>query len=157
MSIIRHLKTLFPIPQQWSEDGKQFAIRTEEAYRDYQITKENVKASLESLDEAVDERIVGGRISKAITGSASPQTVRLDLPVGYWYMIISLPGLNRVWVGVVICTTNNNVSVQQINDTTGITITTAESRLNIGFSYSSDSSIQVTAIPFRNNAMPKFH
>lgn len=154
MSIIRHLKTLFPIPQQWSEDGKQFAIRTEEAYRDYQITKENVKTSLDSLDEAVAQRAYGRRITKSIAANANSCVI--NLPAGLFLLSLSLPGLSKTWFGLVYVTNAGVVTVDKLCNQTGISVTTGTNEITATFTQNSATTLHMVAIPLRSSTFPSF-
>ena len=160
MSIIKHLKTLFPIPQQWSEDGKQFAIRTEEAYRDYQITKEDVKARLDADEKSLGERVVGKRQYKAVTGRSSAQSHQIDFASGAYFIILQVPGVSRTWVGIVYVASTasgGTVTIEQINAGTGITVTPDPYKITVTFTYSSDTNLNMLSIPLRGTTNPTFH
>ena len=126
----------------------------------YALDARQGKALKDLIDTAntnIGNCVVGGRISKSVTGSSSQQTVRIDLTNGCWFMIISMPGINRVWVGLVVCGSDSAVYVQQINSSTGMTVETGTNRINCKFTYSSDANFQVVAIPLRGTNMPTFH
>lgn len=110
-----------------------------------------------SLSDMIENRVVGGRVTKNVTGSSSQQTVRIDLTNGYWFMIISVPGLSRVWVGVVQCATDGTVNIATIKEASALVIETGSYKLNCKFTYSFDTTIQFEAIPIRGTNMPTFH
>lgn len=43
MGIIKHLKSLLPVPRKWTDDEKAFALRVEDAYREAQLFQRDVQ------------------------------------------------------------------------------------------------------------------
>lgn len=48
MGIIKHLKSVLPLPRKWTDDEKAFALRLEDAYRDLQVQRMNDLAELKA-------------------------------------------------------------------------------------------------------------
>ena len=122
------------------------------------VSLEDYNMNLELIDDQFQYGfVVGKRQGKEITGSQSAQTVRINLPVGYWFMILSVPTVNKTWVGIVICASNGNVDIEQINSGTGLTITPGTNRIDVSFIVPNDTTLQMTDIPFRSNNHPSFN
>lgn len=146
MGVFRNLQSIFPLPRSWKDDEKQFGIRLDSAYKKIQT----------QLFDLSDNKVVGKRIQKSV--AASDGSVRIDVPNGCCcFAILSLPTINRVWVGIWYVTGNGTVTVQQINSSSGLTLTTGTNRINVAFSYSSASIVQLLYIIYRGNVEPKFH
>lgn len=152
MSVFRHLKSLFPIPDHWSEDGRKFALRLEEAYRSIQIENESTKAE---INTAIGNRAYGKRMTKAIAANAN--SCRIDFPGGMWLLSLSLPSLSKTWFGIVYVTSAGVVSVDKMCNQTGISIATGENCITATFTQTSDTTLHMVAIPLRSNTFPEFH
>ena len=110
-----------------------------------------------SLYDTITERVVGKRQTKSITGSSSAQSIRIDLANGGFLIILSITGLSKIWFGLVYCGSDGSTSVQQMNTSTGITVTTGSSSIYANFTHTSDSTMNMVAIPLRSNTAPTFH
>lgn len=115
-----------------------------------------------SLSDMISERVVGQRITKTITGGTN--TVTINLASGCCCLVLaSMPGVARCWVGIVYTASDGDVTFNQINSTTSIKAenvvknnANVANKLKFNFSYSSDSSFNLIAIPFRGTIIPTF-
>ena len=95
-------------------------------------------------------------VSKSITGGTN--TCRIDFSGGvYTFMILSMPGASRTWVGTICVSGDGTVYIQQINSYTGITVTAGTNYITVTFDYSSDANLHMVSIPFRGSGVPEFH
>ena len=108
-----------------------------------------------ALNDAISDRVVGKRQYKSI--AASTNICRIDLPAGYWLLVLSIPTINRVWVGLVVCDSEGGVTFEQINSSTGLTVTAGTSLITVTFSASYDTNLNMVDIPLRGDDHPSFH
>lgn len=81
----------------------------------------------------------------------------INIPTnGSFFMIVSMPGVNLTWVGIVYCASTGTVTIQQINQSTGITAAAAQNKVTFSFTYGSDTTLYLTYIPFRGDANVTF-
>lgn len=110
-----------------------------------------------TLWDSIGERTVGKRQSKSITGSSSAQSIRIDLTNGGFFIILAITGLNKIWAGLVYTGSDGSTNAQQMNTSTGITVTTGSYCIYANFTHTSNSSMHMVAIPLRSNTIPTFH
>lgn len=110
-----------------------------------------------AISDALDVRAVGKRQTISITGSSSAQSIQIDLANGGYFIFLSITGLNRIWAGLVYTGSDGSTNVQQMNTSTGITVTTGSYCIYANFTHTSNSSMNMVAIPLRSNNIPTFH
>ena len=109
-----------------------------------------------SLYDICQERVVGKRQTKEIAGGAN--SCRIDFNNGeIVFMILSMPGPTRTWVGTAYTGSNGDVTVEQLNSNTAISVTGYNKYVEVTFNYSSTGYMHMTAIPFRGSGVPVFH
>ena len=110
-----------------------------------------------AIGDALDVRAVGKRQAISITGSSSAQSIQIDLTNGGYFIILAITGLNKVWAGLVYTGSDGSTNAQQMNTSTGITVTTGSYCIYANFTQTSNSSMNMVAIPLRSNNIPEFH
>ena len=110
-----------------------------------------------AISDALGVRVVGKRQTQSITGSSSAQSIQIDLANGGYFIFLSITGLNKIWAGLVYTGSDGSTNVQQMNTSTGITVTTGSYCIYANFTHTSSSSMNMVAIPLRGNNIPTFH
>lgn len=113
-----------------------------------------MSTKINDLQTAVNARVIGTRFSKTVPAGTN-KTVKLSCPNGCCcFLIISLPGQSRLWFGCCYTNSAGSVSVWQINNTTGFTLTTSTNLITVKYSYDNEGGFNVLAIPYRGTAVP---
>lgn len=146
------------VPDGWSGQSRAFVIQLErlldDVYAKLGKAQTAEKQLSETLEEIARDRIVGKRTSAIIPGGTNEVTIHF--PNGsICHVILSLPGINRTWVGLVYCSSTGVITIEQINSSTGLTVTSEENNyIIVSFSYSTDASFNMVATPYRNDIEP---
>ena len=110
-----------------------------------------------SLSDMISERVVGQKISKSIDASATSCT--MNCPSGTCcFIIASMTGISRVWVGYIYTASDGTVSIEQINSQTNISAASTKiNKLTFTWKALTDShSLNVLCIPYRGTGIPSF-
>lgn len=110
-----------------------------------------------SLSDMISERAVGQKISQSMNGGTATYT--MSIPNGCCcFIIASMTGISRVWVGIVYTNTSGAVSIEKINSQTNISATsTKANKLTFTWDSLTDAhSLNVLCIPYRGTAIPSF-
>ena len=112
-------------------------------------------SEIDTLQSDVANRPYGRRITKSIPGNTN--TCRIDFPAGEFLININVPGLSRTWFGLVYVATTGSVSIEKLTGQTGITVTAGTSYITATFTYTTDTTLHLWAMPLRSNTFPSFH
>lgn len=111
---------------------------------------QDLNYNFDEIDSAISA-VLCRKTSKEVIGGTN--ACSLSIPTnGCFFVIVSIPGVNMTWVGLVYCSSNGTVTYQQINSSTGISVSgVATNRINFSFTYASTTTLYITYIPFRGD------
>lgn len=111
-----------------------------------------------SLSDMISQRAIGQRITKDIAASGNACTI--NLADGCCCLLVaSMPGISRVWVGVVYTNSSGAVTFEKINSSSAIQAevpSNTTNKLKFTWSYSSASTLNILCIPYRGTGIPSF-
>lgn len=106
----------------------------------------------------ITERVVGQRITKDIAAAGNTKTITLDDGC-CCFLIASMPGISRCWVGVCYTSSDGTVTFEKINSSSVIQAevpANTTNKLKFTWTYSSASTLNILCIPYRGTKIPSF-
>ena len=111
-----------------------------------------------SLSDMISERAVGKRITADIAAAGNTKTITLDDGC-CWFLIASMPGISRCWVGVCYTASDGTVTFEKINSSSVIQAevpANTTNKLKFTWTYSSASTLNILCIPYRGTKIASF-
>lgn len=104
----------------------------------------------------IENRVVGQRITSAIAAAGNTKTITLDDGC-CCFLIASMPGISRCWVGVCYTASDGTVTFEKINSSSVIQAevpANTTNKLKFTWTYSSASTLNILCIPYRGTKIP---